>query len=125
MIAIETRKAQLEARLAELRARIARIEDELEQPVSERFAEQATEREEDEVLEDLGAAGRARGPDDRGRARPHRQRQLRHLRPLRRPDRRGAARRAAATPMCATAPSGRSPADAGSGKRVQPRRTGR
>ena len=57
MIAIETRKAQLEERLAELKARIARIEDELEQPVSERFAEQATEREEDEVLEDLGAAG--------------------------------------------------------------------
>jgi RNA polymerase-binding transcription factor DksA len=57
MIAIETRKAQLEARLAELRARLHRIEDELEQPVSERFAEQATEREDDEVREDLGAAG--------------------------------------------------------------------
>ena len=57
MVAIETRKAQLEARLHELRARLAKIEDELEQPVSERFAEQATEREDDEVLEDLGAAG--------------------------------------------------------------------
>jgi RNA polymerase-binding transcription factor DksA len=57
MVPIETRKAQLERRLAELRSRLNRIEDELEQPVSERFAEQATEREDDEVLEDLGAAG--------------------------------------------------------------------
>jgi RNA polymerase-binding transcription factor DksA len=57
MTAIETRKAQLEARLAELAARIARIEGELEEPVSERFSEQATEREDDEVREDLGAAG--------------------------------------------------------------------
>ena len=57
MTAVETRKAQLEARLAELKARISRIEGELEEPVSERFAEQATEREDDEVLEDLGAAG--------------------------------------------------------------------
>ena len=57
MIPIETRKAQLEARLAELQPRLHRIEDELEQPVSERFAEQATEREDEEVLEDLGAAG--------------------------------------------------------------------
>jgi RNA polymerase-binding transcription factor DksA len=51
------RKAQLEARLKELRARLNRIEDELEQPVSDRFSEQATEREDEEVLEDLGAAG--------------------------------------------------------------------
>jgi RNA polymerase-binding transcription factor DksA len=51
------RKAQLEARLKELRARLNRIEDELEQPVSDRFNEQAVEREDDEVLEDLGAAG--------------------------------------------------------------------
>jgi len=57
MIAIETRKAQLEARLAELQSRLHRIEDALEQPVSERFAEQAVEREGEEVLEDLGAAG--------------------------------------------------------------------
>ncbi len=57
MIAIETRKAQLEARMRDLRHRLYRIGDELEQPVSERFAEQATEREDDEVLEDLGAAG--------------------------------------------------------------------
>lgn len=57
MMDVEGRKAQLEARLAELRARLVRIEDELEAPVSERFEEQATEREDDEVLEDLGAAG--------------------------------------------------------------------
>jgi RNA polymerase-binding transcription factor DksA len=57
MIAIETRKAQLEARLNELKARLHKIEGELEQPVSERFAEQAVEREDEEVLEDLGAAG--------------------------------------------------------------------
>ena len=57
MVSLETRRAQLEARLAELRSRLHRIEDELEQPVSERFAEQAVEREDEEVLEDLGAAG--------------------------------------------------------------------
>jgi RNA polymerase-binding transcription factor DksA len=57
MVAIEARRAQLEGRLAELRSRLHRIEDELEQPVSERFAEQAVEREDEEVLEDLGAAG--------------------------------------------------------------------
>ena len=38
-------------------ARLQRIESELEQPVSDSFAEQAVEREEEEVLEDLGAAG--------------------------------------------------------------------
>lgn len=53
---IETRKEELERRLAALEARIARIEDELEEPVSDSFSEQAIEREEDEVLEDLGAA---------------------------------------------------------------------
>ena len=57
MVSIETRKQQLEDRLAELTNRLSEIEDRLEQPVSERFEEQATEREEDEVLEDLGAAG--------------------------------------------------------------------
>jgi RNA polymerase-binding transcription factor DksA len=57
MVPLETRKAQLETRLGELRARIARIEDELEQPVSESFSEQAVEREDDQVREDLGAAG--------------------------------------------------------------------
>ncbi len=54
---IEVRKEELEGRLAELKARIARIEGELEQPLSDSFSEQAVEREEEEVLEDLGAAG--------------------------------------------------------------------
>ena len=57
MATVEARKAQLEARLGELTARLQRIESELEQPVSDSFAEQAVEREEEEVLEDLGAAG--------------------------------------------------------------------
>ena len=57
MAETEARRAQLESRLAELRSRLHRIENELEQPVSERFAEQAVEREDEEVLEDLGAAG--------------------------------------------------------------------
>ncbi len=57
MVAIEARKQQLETRLRELKSRLVRIEDELEQPVSDSFAEQAVEREEEEVLEDLGAAG--------------------------------------------------------------------
>jgi DnaK suppressor protein len=57
MVPVETRKAQLEARLAELTHRLRRIDDELDQPVSERFAEQAVEREDEEMLEDLGAAG--------------------------------------------------------------------
>ena len=57
MVPIETRKAQLEARRDELTGRLRRIDDELDQPVSESFSEQAVEREEEEVLEDLGAAG--------------------------------------------------------------------
>ncbi len=57
MTSIETRKAQLEARLAELQQRLVRIEGELEQPASDNFSEQAVEREDEEVLEDLGAAG--------------------------------------------------------------------
>jgi RNA polymerase-binding transcription factor DksA len=57
MKAIDIRKTALETRLGELKARIARIEGELEQPLSDSFAEQAVEREEEEVLEDLGAAG--------------------------------------------------------------------
>jgi RNA polymerase-binding transcription factor DksA len=51
------RPDQLETRLGELKARLHRIDDELDQPVSEDFSEQATEREAEEVLEDLGAAG--------------------------------------------------------------------
>ena len=57
MTTIEARKAELERRLGELKARVARIEGELDQPVSDNFSEQAVEREDEEVLEDLGAAG--------------------------------------------------------------------
>lgn len=57
MVSTEARVAQLKARLDELSGRLRRIDDELDQPVSERFEEQATEREDEEVLEDLGAAG--------------------------------------------------------------------
>jgi RNA polymerase-binding transcription factor DksA len=58
MTPIEVRKDQLEKRLAELNARLNRIERDLDQPVSAQFGEQAIEREEDEVLEDLGQAGK-------------------------------------------------------------------
>ena len=57
MATVEARKAQLEARLDRADRPGERIENELEQPVSDSFAEQAAEREEEEVLEDLGAAG--------------------------------------------------------------------
>jgi len=57
MISIETRKEQLLSRQRELDARLHRIGDELDEPVSKDFEERATEREDEEVLEDLGAAG--------------------------------------------------------------------
>lgn len=53
------RHAQLTARMEELTARLDRIDDELEAPHSKDWEEQAAEREGDEVLEDLGEAGRA------------------------------------------------------------------
>jgi RNA polymerase-binding transcription factor DksA len=57
MTSIEVRKQQLLDRRRELDARLHRIEDELDEPVSKDFEERATEREDEEVLEDLGAAG--------------------------------------------------------------------
>lgn len=57
MTPIATRKAQLEQRLRELGDRLAKIDAELDQPHSAGFAESAVEREGEEVLEDLGAAG--------------------------------------------------------------------
>jgi RNA polymerase-binding transcription factor DksA len=53
----ETRRQELEARLAELNARLQKIDAELDEPHSTTFSEAAIERETDEVLEDLGAAG--------------------------------------------------------------------
>jgi RNA polymerase-binding transcription factor DksA len=51
------RKIQLLKRRKELMARLHHIEHELDAPVPQDFSDQATEREEDEVLEGLGAAG--------------------------------------------------------------------
>jgi RNA polymerase-binding transcription factor DksA len=57
MTDVEGRKAELEARLAALQADVETIEDQLEAPAANESAEdQAKEREDDEVLEDLGAA---------------------------------------------------------------------
>jgi DnaK suppressor protein len=44
-------QAKLAARMAELEARATRIEADLSEPVSADFAEQATEREDDDALE--------------------------------------------------------------------------
>lgn len=57
MKSIESRREALVVRLGELRSRLAKIDAELDQPHSPMFAEAAIERESDEVLEDLGAAG--------------------------------------------------------------------
>ena len=51
------RKAQLEARLADLTGRLQGIESELDSHQNPDWEELATEREGDEVLEDLGQAG--------------------------------------------------------------------
>jgi RNA polymerase-binding transcription factor DksA len=58
MVAVGQRKRQLEERLDELRSRLRKIEHDLDQPVSATFSEQAIEREGEEVLEDLGHAGK-------------------------------------------------------------------
>lgn len=50
-------KSTLEARLTELDRRIHKIEDRLDDPKSKDWEDQAIEREDDEVLEDLGNAG--------------------------------------------------------------------
>ncbi len=51
MTDIDQVRARLESRLAELEARAARIEADLTEPLSADFAEQATEREDDDALE--------------------------------------------------------------------------
>ena len=51
------RKTALESRLHELESRLVRIERDLDQPVEKDWEEAATEREDDEVLEGMGAAG--------------------------------------------------------------------
>ena len=55
MTDVKSVKSGLEARLAELEARAARIEADLSEPHSADFAEQATEREDDDALESQDA----------------------------------------------------------------------
>ena len=50
-------KTRLEKRLAELDQRIHKIEDRLDDPVDKDWDDSAIERQDDEVLEDLGLAG--------------------------------------------------------------------
>ena len=52
-------RQKLERRLAELDTRLDKIEHSLDAPKDPDFEEQATERENDEVLEGLGGAGLA------------------------------------------------------------------
>ena len=59
MTPIADRKAQMEARLADLKARMETIEDELDSHQSRDWEELATEREEDEVLEGMGASAQS------------------------------------------------------------------
>ena len=54
---LQDRKTILEDRLAELDARLHRIEDRLDDPVSKDWEDQAVEREDSEVLQDLGQSG--------------------------------------------------------------------
>lgn len=51
------RKSALEARLHELETRLVRIDEELDQPVEKDWEEAAVDREDDEVLETMGASG--------------------------------------------------------------------
>ncbi|MEO0681615.1 MAG: TraR/DksA C4-type zinc finger protein [Pseudomonadota bacterium] len=50
-------RSVLETRLAELETRLHRIEDSLDQPRNADLQEAATEREDDEVKEELGQTG--------------------------------------------------------------------
>lgn len=57
MATVEARKAGLLKRLGELDTRLHTIEDQLDVPHSKDWEEDATEREGDEVLEQLGHSG--------------------------------------------------------------------
>jgi RNA polymerase-binding transcription factor DksA len=59
MKAVSERKAELLARQADLNSRIAGIGAELDSHESKDWEEMATERESDEVLEDLGQSAQA------------------------------------------------------------------
>lgn len=56
MTDLKTRRAQLEARKTYLKSRMSEIDDELDSHESRDWEELATEREQDEALEDLGHA---------------------------------------------------------------------
>lgn len=56
---LDIRKTELETRKAQLEGRLDQISDELEDHESKDWAEMATEREGDEVLEDLGVAAQS------------------------------------------------------------------
>lgn len=58
MKSLENRRAQLEARKLELTARMRQVLGELDTHEAKDWEEMATEREGDEVLEDLGSAAR-------------------------------------------------------------------
>ena len=58
MTTVKTRKDQLEVRLALLNARLQGIGAELDSHNAQDWEDLATEREADEVLEDLGASGK-------------------------------------------------------------------
>jgi len=58
MNAISNRKQQLELRLAELDARLGKIDTELDRAHSPVSSEAAHEREDDEMLVDLGTTGK-------------------------------------------------------------------
>lgn len=58
MKSLESRKAQLTDRRAQLLARMETIEDEFDSHEAKDWEEMATEREGDEVLEDLGQSAR-------------------------------------------------------------------
>lgn len=58
MKSLENRRAQLEARKLELTARMQQVLGELDTHEAKDWEEMATEREGDEVLEDLGSAAR-------------------------------------------------------------------
>lgn len=59
MIDLEKRRAQLLARKGELTERLVEIDAELDAHQSKDWEEMATEREGDEVLEGMGASGKA------------------------------------------------------------------
>ena len=59
MVEVSQYKRALETRLAELEARLHKIETDLDETPNADFTERAAERENDEVLEELGEVGLA------------------------------------------------------------------